>query len=115
MLSDHSDEQEQKRIGMQPHFFYQRRLDGKTASEIASHFGVSVPLRKWRLRMTGVEIQMRRSRGCGVRIDGLHIGFARSDSRHVEAVRGDADSHNAPDSLTLNRIRSSICGSPRDL
>ena len=104
---------------MQPHFFYWRRLDGKTASEIASHFGVSVPLRKWRLRMTGVEIQMRRSRGCGVRIDGSHdgshIGFARSDSRHVEAVRGDADSHNAPDSLTLNRIRSSICGSPRDL
>jgi hypothetical protein len=39
------------------------RSRGKTASKIANHFGVSVALCEWRLRMTGVEIQMRRSRG----------------------------------------------------
>jgi hypothetical protein len=39
------------------------RSRGKTTLEIANHFGVSVALCEWRLRMTGVEIQIRRSHG----------------------------------------------------
>jgi Zn-dependent peptidase ImmA (M78 family) len=34
---------------------------GQSAEDIARHFGVSKQLCEWRLRMTGVDIQLRRS------------------------------------------------------
>jgi hypothetical protein len=36
---------------------------GKTAVEIAHLYGVSTSLCEWRLRMTGVNLQIQRSRG----------------------------------------------------
>ncbi len=68
LLSDYSDDQEQEadwyagamllpRAGLMHH-----RSRSKDAREIAEHYGVSPQLCEWRLRMTGVEVQMRRSR-----------------------------------------------------
>ena len=37
------------------------RAQRKSADEIATHYGVSKSITEWRLRMTGVDIQMRRS------------------------------------------------------
>jgi Zn-dependent peptidase ImmA (M78 family) len=67
LLSDYSEDQEQEadwyagamllpRAGLMHH-----RLRSKDAREIAEHYGVSPQLCEWRLRMTGVEVQMRRS------------------------------------------------------
>jgi Zn-dependent peptidase ImmA (M78 family) len=39
---------------------FHHRSRGKNAAAVASHFGVSVDLAKWRLRMTGVEKQIDR-------------------------------------------------------
>ncbi len=40
---------------------YARRVRGVGASDIAAEFGVSVQLVEWRLRMTGIDTQLRRS------------------------------------------------------
>ena len=67
LLSDYSDEQEQEADWYAGAFLLPReglvRLRGraKTTSEIAEHFGVSKALCEWRLRMTGVDVQMRRA------------------------------------------------------
>jgi Zn-dependent peptidase ImmA (M78 family) len=67
LLSDYSDEHEQEadwhagalllpRIALVHH-----RSHKKTAAEIAAVYGVSEALCEWRLRMTGVDTQLRRS------------------------------------------------------
>jgi Zn-dependent peptidase ImmA (M78 family) len=66
LLSDYSEEHEQEADWHAAAYLlprdgiYQLRSKGLSASEIAIHFGVSKALCDWRLRMTGVEIQMRR-------------------------------------------------------
>jgi Zn-dependent peptidase ImmA (M78 family) len=68
LLSDYSDEQEQEadwyagalllpRIGLMFH-----RSRSKTSLEIAQHYGVSGALCEWRLRITGVDVQLQRAR-----------------------------------------------------
>ncbi len=68
LLSDYSDEQEQEadwyagaillpRVALVHH-----RSLGLNASEIARHYGVSEALCEWRLRMTGVDVQLKRAR-----------------------------------------------------
>jgi Zn-dependent peptidase ImmA (M78 family) len=68
LLSDYSEDQEQEadwhgasllvpRAGLM-HF----RTWNKTITDIAKHYGVSESLCEWRLRMTGVDIQIRRRR-----------------------------------------------------
>jgi Zn-dependent peptidase ImmA (M78 family) len=67
LLSDYSDEQEQEADWYAGSFLLPRdgifrlRSRGKTAAEIAIQFGVSKALCEYRLRMTGVDIQMRRA------------------------------------------------------
>ncbi|QOZ24019.1 hypothetical protein XH93_10800 [Bradyrhizobium sp. CCBAU 51753] len=67
LLSDFSDEQEQEADWYAGSFLLPRdgifrlRSRGKAASEIAVIFGVSKALCEYRLRMTGVDIQMRRA------------------------------------------------------
>ncbi len=68
LLSDYSEDQEQEadwhgaallvpRAGLM-HF----RATHKTITDIAKHYGVSESLCEWRLRMTGVDVQIRRGR-----------------------------------------------------
>lgn len=68
LLSNYSDEQEQEadwyagallvpRSALMHH-----RARGNSLPEIAMHYGVSEALCEWRLRMTGVDLQLRRSR-----------------------------------------------------
>ncbi len=67
LLSDYSDEQEQEADWLGAALLLPRdglvrfRSGGKSTIEIANHYGVSEPLCEWRLRMTGVEVQMRRA------------------------------------------------------
>lgn len=67
LLSDYSDEQEQEADWYAAAFLLPRdgilrlRARGKSADEIAEFYGVSKALTEMRLRMTGVEIQLRRS------------------------------------------------------
>jgi hypothetical protein len=69
LLSDYSDEQEQEADWYAGSFLLPRdgifslRKRGKTAEQIAVQFGVSKALCEYRLRMTGVDIQMRRVAG----------------------------------------------------
>lgn len=69
LLSDYSEDQEQEadwygaalllpRVALVHH-----RSRGETAADIADRYGVSKSLCEWRLRTTGVEIQVRRARG----------------------------------------------------
>ncbi|MGO9685354.1 MAG: ImmA/IrrE family metallo-endopeptidase [Beijerinckiaceae bacterium] len=69
LLSDYSEDQEQEadwygaalllpRVALVHH-----RSRGETAADIADRYGVSESLCEWRLRTTGVEIQVRRARG----------------------------------------------------
>lgn len=68
LLSDYSDEQEQEAdwyaaallVPRDPLFAMRHR--GLSTGDIANHFGVSEALCEWRLRMTGVDVQLRRSR-----------------------------------------------------
>lgn len=66
LLSDYSDEQEDEADWLMGAFLLPRqalitfRGRGHDKNEIASMFGVSVELCTWRLRMTGVEAQLRR-------------------------------------------------------
>jgi Zn-dependent peptidase ImmA (M78 family) len=68
LLSDYSDEQEQEADWYAAALLVPRdsllamKSRGLSTSEIANHFGVSEALCEWRLRMTGVEVQLRRSR-----------------------------------------------------
>jgi Zn-dependent peptidase ImmA (M78 family) len=67
LLSDYSDEQELEAdwhagaLLLPRDALLRLRSRGKTAKDIATHFGVSQSLCEWRLRMTGVEVQMRRA------------------------------------------------------
>lgn len=68
LLSDFSDEQEQEadwQAGahlLPRDALVQMRSQNLTAAQIAAHYGVSTQLSEWRLRMTGVDVQMRRAR-----------------------------------------------------
>jgi Zn-dependent peptidase ImmA (M78 family) len=67
LLSDFSDEQEQEADWLGAALLLPRdalvrlRSERKSTPEIAAHFGVSTALCEWRLRMTGVDVQMRRA------------------------------------------------------
>jgi len=67
LLSDFSEEQEQEAdwhgaaLLLPRDGLVRMRSDRKSASEIAAYYGVSVALCEWRLRMTGVDLQMRRA------------------------------------------------------
>ena len=67
LLSDYSDEQEQEAdwhgaaLLLPRDALVRLRTRQKTTTEIADHFGVSTALCEWRLRMTGVDVQIRRS------------------------------------------------------
>jgi Zn-dependent peptidase ImmA (M78 family) len=67
LLSDYSDEQEQEADWHAGAFLLPRdglvrlRGRGKSSDEIAAFYGVSKALCEWRLRMTGVDVQMRRA------------------------------------------------------
>lgn len=68
LLSDYPAEQEEEADWLAAAILLPRdalchfRRLGWTAGQLCSHFGVSGPLCEWRLRMTGVDIQMRRAR-----------------------------------------------------
>ncbi len=67
LLSDYSDEQEQEADWLAAALLLPRdglvkmRGNQKTAEQIGAFYGVSVALCEWRLRMTGVDVQIRRS------------------------------------------------------
>ncbi|MDY6948403.1 MAG: ImmA/IrrE family metallo-endopeptidase [Pseudomonadota bacterium] len=66
LLSEYSDEQEQEADWHAAAFLVPRdgilqmRSRQASTSEIASYYGVSEALCEWRIRMTGVDVQMRR-------------------------------------------------------
>ena len=68
LLSDYSDEQEQEADWLAAALLLPReilvrlRSAHKSTVEIATLYGVSEALCEWRLRMTGVDVQMRRVR-----------------------------------------------------
>ena len=68
LLSDYSDEQEQEADWLGAALLLPRdglvrmRAARNSTAEIAAHYGVSEPLCEWRLRMTGVDVQLRRAR-----------------------------------------------------
>ncbi|HEV2628537.1 MAG TPA: ImmA/IrrE family metallo-endopeptidase [Pseudolabrys sp.] len=67
LLSDYSEEQEQEADWHAAAYLLPRdgifrlRSRNKSAADIGQHFGVSKALCEWRLRMTGVEVQLRRT------------------------------------------------------
>jgi IrrE N-terminal-like domain len=67
LLSDYSDEQEQEADWLAAALLLPReglvqlRSARHSTSEIANRYGVSEALCEWRLRMTGVDVQMRRA------------------------------------------------------
>jgi hypothetical protein len=67
LLSDYSDEQEQEADWFAGSFLLPRdgifrlRSRGKSVEEVAAQYGVSKALCEYRLRMTGVDVQMRRT------------------------------------------------------
>jgi len=67
LLSDYSDEQEQEADWLGAALLLPReglvrlRSVHRSAAEIAIYYGVSEALCQWRLRMTGVDTQMRRA------------------------------------------------------
>lgn len=66
LLSDYSDDMEQEAdwyagaMLLPRDALWHHRSQAKSAVEIAKFFGVSPALCEWRLRMTGVDIQLRR-------------------------------------------------------
>ena len=68
LLSDYSDEQEQEADWLAAAFLLPReglvemRARNHTVTQIAAHYGISASLCEWRLRMTGVDVQIRRAR-----------------------------------------------------
>jgi len=75
LLSDYSDEQELEAdwyggtLLLPRNVLSYYRARRRTASEIAALFGVSEALCEWRLRMTGVEIQLQRVRNMRYRTE----------------------------------------------
>ena len=69
LLSDYPDDQEQEAdwlagaILLPRDALHHHRSKGLTSLEIANAYGVSQPLADWRLRMTGVEAQLKRRYG----------------------------------------------------
>lgn len=67
LLSDFSDEQEQEAdwhgaaLLLPRDGLVRMRSARKSATEIAAYYGVSEALCEWRLRMTGVDVQLRRA------------------------------------------------------
>jgi Zn-dependent peptidase ImmA (M78 family) len=67
LLSDYSNEQEQEAdwlaaaVLLPREGLFRLRSVSKSTAEIATHYGVSESLCEWRLRMTGVDVQMRRA------------------------------------------------------
>jgi Zn-dependent peptidase ImmA (M78 family) len=67
LLSDYSDEQEQEADWLAAALLLPReglvrfRAARLSAVDIANHYGVSSALCEWRLRTTGVDVQMRRA------------------------------------------------------
>lgn len=67
LLSDYSAEQEDEADWLAAAMLLPRnslvihRARGRSSADIAAHFGVSEPLTEWRLRMTGVDLQLRRA------------------------------------------------------
>jgi hypothetical protein len=67
LLSDYDDDQEQEADWLAAALLVPReglvqmRARQETVSQIATHYGVSEKLCEWRLRMTGVDVQMRRA------------------------------------------------------
>ena len=67
LLSDYSDEQEQEADWLAASLLLPRdglvklRSARHSTTEIANHYGVSEALCAWRLRMTGVDVQMGRA------------------------------------------------------
>jgi Zn-dependent peptidase ImmA (M78 family) len=66
LLSEYSDDQEQEAdwhaaaLLLPRDGILQMRSQGMSATQIASHYGVSESLCQWRIRMTGVDVQMQR-------------------------------------------------------
>lgn len=66
LLSDYSDEQEQEAdwhagaLLLPRHALVHHRSNNQSTEAIADHFGVSRALCEWRLRMTGVDVHLRR-------------------------------------------------------
>jgi Zn-dependent peptidase ImmA (M78 family) len=73
LLSDYPDDQEQEAdwlaaaILLPRDGIFKYRSQGWTAELIAREYGVSMQLVEWRLRMTGVETQIKRSTQFGMR------------------------------------------------
>lgn len=69
LLSDYSEDQEQEAdwygaaLLLPRSALVHHRSRGETSANIAERYGVSASLCEWRLRMTGVDIQVRRARG----------------------------------------------------
>jgi Zn-dependent peptidase ImmA (M78 family) len=69
LLSDYSEDQEQEAdwygaaLLLPRSALVHHRSRGETAADIADLYGVIASLCEWRLRMTGVDIQVRRARG----------------------------------------------------
>jgi Zn-dependent peptidase ImmA (M78 family) len=67
LLSDYFNEQEQEADWLAAALLLPRegllrlRSVRECTAEIATHYGVSESLCEWRLRMTGVDVQMRRA------------------------------------------------------
>lgn len=67
LLSDYPVEQEDEADWLASALLIPRdalhalRRSGQSSDEIASYFGVSKPLAEWRIRMTGVDTQLRRA------------------------------------------------------
>jgi Zn-dependent peptidase ImmA (M78 family) len=67
LLSDYSDEQEQEAdwhagaLLVPRDMLIQMRAQQRSVAQIAAHCGVSEKLCEWRIRMTGVDVQMRRA------------------------------------------------------
>jgi Zn-dependent peptidase ImmA (M78 family) len=69
LISDYSDEQEQEAdwhaaaLLVPREILVQMRAQQRSVAQIAAHCGVSEKLCEWRIRMTGVDVQMHRARG----------------------------------------------------
>jgi hypothetical protein len=67
LLSDYSEDQEQEAdwhaaaLLLPRDGLMQLRNRQKSSDQIAAHYGVSEQLTEWRLRMTGVDVQIRRA------------------------------------------------------
>ncbi|MFC3674065.1 ImmA/IrrE family metallo-endopeptidase [Ferrovibrio xuzhouensis] len=68
LLSDYSEEQESEAdwlaaaLLLPREGLLRRRNRGEASIEIANYYGVSEKLCTWRIRMTGIDVQLRRSR-----------------------------------------------------